>query len=378
MVLWIPAIALLETNAILTALRVRRGLTLGARGIIWHKHEMRLSWANVTAVEESTRWGVARLVVRLGDSGQAQEDVSLPARAEVRRNLRRFGAPIALRTRPLARPAAEVAELADRLRQEYEPPQGVMGFLSGATSPEQERARKSARLWMRLANAGLCVLLVGALTVNVVPSSPSQIGFFFKPTTGPGYIDQALFMTNYGTAATAPTLKLVPLDRAGHALPGVTVRTAYGSDRGLVVLPPHSTESDVLAFDGPGFRDVTDVRVVVRRKDHPKRPAIAAEDLRARRLLGTRFTNPFQDFDTLLLHNTNSVAVAVRVVCILWDDPPAGAAQQMVRSLPIGGLISIGPFDEARVPVAEPVRSLARDCGSVMVYYSRPDPPASV
>jgi hypothetical protein len=94
-------------------------------------------------------------------------------------------------------------------------------------------------------------------------------------------------------------------------------------------------------------------------------------------LLGTRFTEPSQDFDTLLVHNTNGVAVAVRVVCILWEDPPPGAAQQMVRSLPIGGLISIAAFDEARVPVTGTVRKLARFCGSVKVYYSRPAPPVS-
>jgi hypothetical protein len=34
LVLWIPGIALLEANAVLTALRAGRGLTLTARGII--------------------------------------------------------------------------------------------------------------------------------------------------------------------------------------------------------------------------------------------------------------------------------------------------------------------------------------------------------
>ena len=377
LVLWIPGIALLEANAVLTALRARRGLTLTAHGIIWHKYEMRLSWSNVTAIEQSTRRGGTRLVVRVGESGQALEDVARPARLEVYANLRRFGAPIALRARRLARPAAEVVEIADRLRQEYEPPSGgLKGFLTRDTPPEEERARRSARLWIRLASGGLGLLLFGTVIVNIAPSSPdSEIAFVFKRTTGPGYMDQVLQMTNYGLTAAAPTLKFVPVDRAGHALRGVTVRTAYGSDRGLVVLPPRSSENDVLAFDGPGFRDVADVRVTVRHKERLKRPASAAEELHARRLLGTRFTDPSEDFDTLLLHNTNGVTVAVRMVCIIWEDPPAGAAQQMVRSLPIGGLISIAAFDEVRVPVTGPVRSLARSCGSVKVYYSRPAPP---
>src|SRR4051794_41974104 len=80
MVLWIPGIALLEANAVLTALRARRGLTLTAQGITWHKYEMRLSWANVTAVEQSARRGGARLVVRVGEAGQALEDVAGPGR----------------------------------------------------------------------------------------------------------------------------------------------------------------------------------------------------------------------------------------------------------------------------------------------------------
>jgi hypothetical protein len=50
----------------------------------------------------------------------------------------------------------------------------------------------------------------------------------------------------------------------------------------------------------------------------------------------------------------------------------------MVRSLPIDGLISIAAFDEVRVPVTGQVRKLARSCGSVKVYYSRPAPPVSV
>ncbi|MCO6008923.1 hypothetical protein NE236_28510 [Actinoallomurus purpureus] len=378
MVLWIPGIAFLETNAVLTALRARRGLTLTARGITWHKCEMRLSWANVTAVEQSARRGGERLVVRVGESSQALEDVALPARLEVHANLRRFGAPIALRAGRLARPAAEVVEIADRLRREYEPPSGLKGFMTRDTPPEVERARRFARRWIRLASAGLGVLLFGVVIVNLVSSNPDpQIAFAFSRTSGSGYMDQVLTMTNYGLTATAPTLTFVPLDRAGHALPGVTVRTAYGSDRGLVVLPPRSAGFDVLAFDGPGFRDVADVQVTVRHKERSKRPAGAAEELHARRLLGTRFTEPLQDFDTLLLQNTNGVTVAVRVVCILWEHPPPGATQQMVRSLPIGGLISIAPFGEVRLPVTGPVRSLARSCGSVKVYYSRPAPPVN-
>ncbi|MWA04952.1 hypothetical protein F8568_032225 [Actinomadura sp. LD22] len=377
--LWIPAIALQEVNAVLIALRARRGLTLTAREIIWHKYELRLSWANVTAVECIAHGGGARLVVRVADSGQALEDVARPARLALRGNLRRFGAPIALPAGRLARPAAEVIEAADRLRRAYEPPSGVRGFAARSVSPERQRARKIARVWARLASAGLGVLLVSTVIIDSLSSdSEPQLAFEYKRISAPGYMDQLLTMTNYGFTAVAPTLQLDPLDRAGHVLHGITVRTAYGSDRGLVVLPPRSTGGDVLAFDGPGSRNVAGVRVTVRHRERSKQPARAARELEARPSRDGTSTEPGQDFDTVLLHNTNGFRVAVRLVCIIWEDPPPGAPQQMVRSLPIGDLVSIAPYDEARVPVTGTVRHLAQDCGSVKAYYSSPDTPSTV
>lgn len=376
MTFWVPGIALLETNAILTALRARRGLTLTPYGITWHKYEMRLSWSVVVAVEQRVRRRGVRLVVRMDDPAIALEDVAVLARPEVRVNLRWFDAPIALRAGRLARPAAEVVELADRLRRDYEPATGIKGFATRDTPPGRERARRSARRWIRLASVGFGALLLGTGLVNAAPSNDFQeLTFTFNRTTGPGHMDQVLDMANYGWSAVAPTLTFVPLDGAGHALPGVTVRTAYGSDRGLVVLPPRTTGNDVLAFDGPGFRKVADVKVTVRHAERVKTPEGAADELHARRLLDTGLTEPPQDFDSLVVQNTNAFAVSVRMVCILWEDPPPGATQQMVRSLPIGGLVSIDPLDEVNVPVTGTVRRLARSCGSVKVYYSRPVPP---
>jgi hypothetical protein len=63
---------------------------------------MYLPWSNVVAVEQRVRRRGARLVVRV--------------------------APIALRARRLARPAAEIIEVAGQLRRPYEPATGVKGF----------------------------------------------------------------------------------------------------------------------------------------------------------------------------------------------------------------------------------------------------------
>jgi hypothetical protein len=370
MILWVPCVALLETKAVLTALRARRGLTLTPTGITWHKQKMFLRWSSVVAVEQS---GV-RVVVRVNEPAEALDDVAPLARPEVRANLRRFGAPIALRAGWLARPAAEVVEIADRLRRACEPAGSFTSSSAWFMAPDEVRARRSARIWTGLAGAGFAVLLGGIVLTDVGrPGTGDEMAFRFVRTTGPGYMDQLLGMTNDGDSAVAPTLTFLPLDRTGDVLPGVTVRTAYGSDRGLVVIPPGSTVTDVLAFDGPGFRRVADVRVTVRRDERAKTPSRPVGDLHAQRMLTGRVTVPLEDFDSLLVSNTSPVQVSVRMVCILWEDPPPGATQQMLASLPIGGLVSIAPHGEARVAVTGPVRKAARDCGSVKVYYSRPE-----
>jgi hypothetical protein len=373
MILWVPCVALLETNAVLTALRARRGLTLTPTGITWHKQKMHLPWSYVVAVEQSVSRRGVRVVVRVNEPAEALDDVAPLARPEVRANLRRFGAPIALRAGWLARPAAEVVEIADRLRRACEPPGSFTSSSAWFMAPDEMRARRSARIWTGLAGAGFAVLLAGIVLTDVGrPGTGDEMAFRFVRATGPGYMDQVLDMTNDGDSAVAPTLTLLALDGTGDVLPGVTVRTAYGSDRGLVVIPPRSTVPDVLAFDGPGFRRVADVRVTVRRDERVKTPSRAAGDLPAQRMLAGRITVPLEDFDSLLVSNTNPVQVSVRMVCILWEDPPPGATQQMLASLPIGGLVSIAPHGEVRVAVTGPVRKAARGCGSVKVYYSRP------
>jgi hypothetical protein len=255
LILWAPCVALLETNAVLTALRARRGLTLTSTGITWHKQKMYLPWTSVVAVEQSvSRRGGVRVVVRVSEPAEALDDVAPLARPEVRANLRRFGAPIALRPGWLARPAAEVVEVADRLRRACEPARGFTSSSAWYMAPEEVRARRSARIWTGLAGAGFAVLLGGiALTDVGRPGAGDEMAFRFVRATGPGDMDQVLAMTNDGDSAVAPTLTFLPLDRTGGVLRGVTVRTAYGSDDGLVVIPPRSTVTDVLAFDLAGL-----------------------------------------------------------------------------------------------------------------------------
>lgn len=372
MILWALGIGLLETNAVLTGRRARRGLTLTPDGITWHKHEMFLPWSAVTTVERSD----TRLVVRVSEPGDALEGMAQAARLEIRANLRRYGAPVALRAGRLDVPVDEVVAAARRLRGERPVTGSFERFVTLGARPDRARAHRFARLWTRLAAGGLGMVLFAAVVHGIfaVPGRDPQLVFVYKRIARPGYIDQLLTIVNTQGSTVAPTLEFLPLDRHGKRIPGVTVRTAFGTDRGMVVIPAYGNGNDVLAFDGPGARQVADVKVKVRRtvRIEAKVPAEAAEELTVRRIAdGHTLPDVTGAFDTVLVTNSYRVPISVRLVCLLWEDPPPGAPQQLVASLPIGGLTRIDPLQVGTVPVTGPATGRTRECGSVKVFFSR-------
>jgi hypothetical protein len=196
--------------------------------------------------------------------------------------------------------------------------------------------------------------------------------FVYRPTSRPGYMDQFLTIINTRPSAVAPTLAFVPLDRKGRKISGVTVRTAFGSDHGMVVIPAGWRGSDVLAFDGPGSRQVADVKVIVRsmvRIRAAETPAEYTEDLEAREI-SAGHTVQAGAFDTVLVNNPYPFPISIRVVCTIWEEPPPGAAQQMTEALPIGGLTRIAPLEVGTVPVTGPAAGRTRECGGVTAYFS--------
>jgi len=263
--LWWLGIGLAEAVTVLTLLRSRRGLTLAADGITWHKHALFLPWTNVseTKVSDDGR----RLLIQVIESDQPLEGQSPTGRAEVKTNLKRFGSPVALLTDRLTVPAEQVVAEATRLREGYDGAQSrFAGFGLGVIPPELRRAGRSARLQGRAVLAAL--LLMAASVLMTCQSTPQGFGldFAFRSHSGPGTMDQVLEIKNYGGQPVAPFLAIVALDDNGHKLPDVTVRTAYGSDQGLVVIPGGDTGLDVLSFGGPQARHVHDVHVTVRRE----------------------------------------------------------------------------------------------------------------
>src|SRR4051812_36004539 len=92
--------------------------------------------------------------------------------------------------------------------------------------------------------ATLLVLLLSgcapspAVVSKLVRGTGTDLEFTFRLRGGSEVIDQVLTIENGEKHAVAPTLRLTALDRSGAVLPKVNVFTAYGSDRGQVVVPP--------------------------------------------------------------------------------------------------------------------------------------------
>jgi hypothetical protein len=364
--------ALIVARMVETAIRARRGLTLCADGIVWHRHELFVPWSNVTEVSASFH---DFLLVKAVDPEQPISDVTLTGKAQIRASLRRFDAIIALEGKRLGVPLAEVIAECARLREEYTARGGFSAFADGPAWPGRLRAARRLRIWAAAGSAGLPIIFLGA----VMPT-PSHVHvehsggllFRFQRMNKAGFIDQVLLIKNPRSTAVAPTLTLVPLDGHGRPKPGVSVRTAFGSERGLVVVPPHQTVYDILAFGGPGFRDVIDVKAVVRAEvplssptDQMLQPFTEPTD---------EFGNPTiprEPFAKVILRNISRFQASVRTVCIVWEPPLPGSPQQMIAALPIGGLTHIDPFGEASVALTGRTKDFSRECGDVKTYLAR-------
>lgn len=208
------------------------------------------------------------------------------------------------------------------------------------------------------------------------PARPAvtQPTFTYRARGGSNHIDQMLHITNPNTVDVAPVLAFTPVRSDGLVLRKVRVETAYGSDRGELVLCP-GTGFDVLNFSGPGAEQVADVRVTV--KELAALPAASPADyIDAKPTRGGAAVSRFAPFDAVVLHNPHPVPVSLRVVHLVYDSPPPGASQQVVHRTPIGGLAVVPPREDLVVPVPASTAALIRERGagravSVKTYPSR-------
>ncbi|MCP2340224.1 hypothetical protein [Actinomadura rupiterrae] len=374
-VLWAGGSVLMDVAAALTIIRGRRGFTLSPAGISWRRHDAFFPWSNVAEVCERTVGRRSYVVVRLADPDQVN-DLPRGAVGAARRNVQKYGGPFAAQARWLDIPAAEFVAEAERFRAAYR-----SEFLSRHAAPSKDRVAEL--VWW----VGVVLLVlgfvpgVGSIRLGHAAETTQNKGpleFRYQARGGTGYMDQTLAIANRGGDAIAPTLVFTPQDEQGHDLPQVRVRTALGSDGGLVVVPPQSTAFDVLAFSGPSAGSVRKVKVTVVDRVKVDAPMLSSEGLRAEPLdaqgrlvqLGSRFAKV-----RVTPRSSSQLAAIdtgkVRVVCIAWGPETAGAPQQMVDRVAVTDLAPLDRGAPTEVAVTGPGRDHTEQCGSLVAYYSR-------
>jgi hypothetical protein len=196
---------------------------------------------------------------------------------------------------------------------------------------------------------------------------PSALAFDFQLDAPLGQIEQTLWIENSGGTGLAPVLELTPLDASGEPIPGVTARTAFGSDRGEVVVPAYMEVLDVVRFEGRRKRDVEDVAVRVAKADEVAAKAAAEPEIQR---LDRGREVPYESFfDSVRVTNGDRIPIEVRVVLIEYEDPPPGQSQQFVRATPLSSLIKLAAGGAKTLRLPRELRG--RVIGSVKPYFSR-------
>jgi hypothetical protein len=215
----------------------------------------------------------------------------------------------------------------------------------------------------------------GGRAVTSLAVRRSHLSFAYVAHEAPGSIDQVLEIRNTDESALAPTLSFVAVDSAGEPLDGVTVSTAFGSDRGQLALLSGSN-FDVLAFHGTGSEQVADVRVSVgdvQRVDMP--PAPFPVEAQALDSDGQPVASTHR-FASVELTNPNPDPITVRVVYLVYDVPAPGHSQQIVSALQFGAPMTLRGKSVVNLPAPTEVQQRNVEAGgapaSVKVYFSRP------
>src|SRR3954470_4367803 len=112
---------------------------------------------------------------------------------------------------------------------------------------------------------------------DIFPTENNELKFTYHAFGGEDYFDQTLEINNTGLHAVVPTLKITPLDRFGAEIPGLTVSSVFGSERGGRVLPSMWSDWDVLKFEGERASEVRDVRVEVTHLEQVHYPETSQE-----------------------------------------------------------------------------------------------------
>ncbi|MFI7064653.1 hypothetical protein ACIBL3_26920 [Kribbella sp. NPDC050124] len=228
-----------------------------------------------------------------------------------------------------------------------------------------------------LGSLALLTIAVGITGCSRAPerpmtTKPDQLFISYQRHGPSGYMDQVLTILNKGPSAAAPTLEITPLDSTGAPVPGITVRTAYGTDRGKVVVSSQGEGFDVLAFSGADVARLADVRVKVR-DVVPVNYVIPIEVADPQAMNGYRRpTTKFGPFTAVEVRNLNTEDITVGIVCIHWNQPPDGQPQQALAATELG-VMTIPTLQTVTTPLSKSAQQAAsQDCGSLKAYLAIP------
>lgn len=200
-------------------------------------------------------------------------------------------------------------------------------------------------------------------------TTASDLSFHYDAIGRTGVIDQTLSIHNRGSSAVAVRLAFRPLDANGNPLPALATTSAYGTELGRHIIPAKFTDIDVLAFHGPGFREVADVLVQVEQVEEVPFPTKIRDVVLTDRIDDWGIVVPAgAPYTNVRLTNPSSQAVQVRVALIEYEQPLPGKSQQAVDVQELGGLITVPGLGTTKIPGPD---RFPDAFVSVKAYFSR-------
>jgi len=199
-----------------------------------------------------------------------------------------------------------------------------------ATRPRRVRlALRWAALVCVLAAPG-CDALEGPAERNGGPASPPEFASTFTKIAPSGYVDMSLEVANPTDGAVLIEGRLVARDASGDELPDVAVASAFGIERGRMVLMP-GADIDFVRVEGADQDLVEDVTLEeVRSRPVGVPPADQPVELTTLDAEGRELEYDAEAV-AARLDNPNDVPVRVRIVLLVLAAPVPGVPQQAVQ-----------------------------------------------
>lgn len=183
----------------------------------------------------------------------------------------------------------------------------------------------------------------------------TALRFSYERAGEPGFLDQVMAIENTTDHPVVLDGAYEALDETSEPLPDVETASLYGSERMEQVLLPGETV-DVLRFEGSDVDRVADVRVV---DTEARKVAFPDVDQLVDALPAGERGQAVADPRAAVkvdLQNPNAADVTVAVVCVVWDVPEEGRAQQALQTWTVADSVTVPDSGSTVVDIPESVR----------------------